>query len=307
MKKVLRITAILLGGLIGLLMLAILGLTVYGQVKFKPRMANRPLYTITADTSPEGIARGEYLVRSAMACGDCHSAEGGSGPLSGTFETFSEGPISGVFAAPNLTPDPETGLGNWTDAEIARAIREGVDKDGVGLLVMPSFNYHIMSDADVAAIVGYLRSQEPVKNEIPPFQANTVGKVVAALGMMGPTSVGTPIEAPQTTPEKDTMEYGEYVMVLSGCRDCHGFDLGGGAIPFAEPGTPDAPSLNPSGRAAHWNEADFIQTMRTGLTPEGFNLNPEAMPWPVYGKMSDEDLASILMYMKTLPASTASK
>jgi mono/diheme cytochrome c family protein len=187
MRTALKWVGIILGGLAGLLILVAIALLVYGQVSFKRTVSNRPLYPITADTSPEGLARGKYLIEQAMDCTNaCHTPENGQ-PLTGTYENINFGPISGVFAVPNLTPDQETGLGSWTDAEIARAIREGLDKYGVELVIMPSYNYHVLSDADIAAIIGYLRSLDPVHNEIPP-QVNAVGKVMSALGMLGEKS-----------------------------------------------------------------------------------------------------------------------
>jgi hypothetical protein len=122
--------------LLGLVILFVAGLAIYANLQFKPSLADRPLYPITADTSPAGVDRGKYLMEDVMLCTEaCHTPEDGP-VLSGTFEEISEGPIAVTFAPPNLTPDQETGLGNWSDAEIARAIREGVDKDGVGLVVM---------------------------------------------------------------------------------------------------------------------------------------------------------------------------
>jgi mono/diheme cytochrome c family protein len=201
MRKLLKWIGIVLGSLIGLLVLVVVGLIAYGQLSFKPAHADRPLYSITADTSSEGLARGEYLMESVMGCTQaCHSPEGR--PFVGVVENIDEGPIAVVFAVPNLTPDRETGLGNWTDAEIARAIREGVDRGGVELVVMPSYNYHALSDADVAAMVGYLRNLEPVSNAIPPFQANAIAKVMLALGMFGPK---TPLNRTYRRPARRSM------------------------------------------------------------------------------------------------------
>ena len=165
MRKALKWIGIVLGGLLALLLVLVIVVLIYGQLSFKRTLANRPLYQITADTSPQGLERGKYLAESVMSCDSaCHTNK--ETPFIGMAEEINEGPISGVFAVPNLTPDNETGLGAWTDAEIARAIREGIDKDGVSLVIMPSANFHNMSDQDVASLVGYLRSLEPVRNEV---------------------------------------------------------------------------------------------------------------------------------------------
>jgi mono/diheme cytochrome c family protein len=286
--------------LIGIVVLALVaagGLLLYGNLQFKPTQADRPLYPITADTSPEGIARGEYLLSAVMACTEaCHS-EGGT-PYAGAVENVNEGPISAVFAVPNLTPHEGTGLGSWSDAEIARAIREGYDKNGVKLAIMPSLQYSVLSDADVAAIVGYLRGLEPVENEIPPLEMNAVGKVFLALGMIGPVAEVAPIETPRQAPEPGSVQYGEYLASLGVCRDCHGPNLSGMPGQF---GMLTAANLTPGGPLASWSEADFIQLMRTGSRPTGSQV-AEDMPWKYYRGMTDEDLGALFSYLQSLPA-----
>jgi len=301
MRKALKWLGILLGGLFVLLLVLVIAVLIFGQFSFKRTIANRPMNQIMADTSPQGLERGKYLAESVMSCDTaCHT--NAEIPFIGMAEEINEGPISGVFAVPNLTPDSETGLGSWTDAEIARAIREGIDKDGVSLVIMPSANFHIMSDQDVAALVGYLRSLEPVKNEIPPIQLNAIAKAMLALGIFGTSPVGKPITQTQQAPQAGTVEYGAYLVSLGMCRDCHGKDLNG------SPGGPAgfAPNLTPGGELASWSEADFLTTLHNGVTPSGRQLREE-MPWKAYGKMKDEDLAAIWLYLKSIPAMEMSR
>jgi mono/diheme cytochrome c family protein len=121
------------------------------------------------------IDRGKYLVTLA-SCNDCHTPGALLGKpdfsraLSGSEVGFAI-PGLGVFAGPNLTPDKETGLGNWTDDQIISAITAGVHPGGRRLApIMPwQALAHLTSD-DVHAIVAYLRSLPPVKNAVPgPF------------------------------------------------------------------------------------------------------------------------------------------
>jgi mono/diheme cytochrome c family protein len=297
MRTVLKWVAIVLGALVGLAVVAGVGLAIYGQASFKRTHADRELYPITADTSPEGLARGEYLMEESMKCTEaCHTE--GARALAGGSEAINEGPFSGVFAVPNLTPDMETGLGGWTDAEIARAIREGLDKDGVSLVVMPSYNYRALSDSDVAAMVGYLRSLDPVQHEVPAFQLNTFGKVMLALGTFGPSPVGEPITARQDTPQPGTVENGRYMVALGACSDCHQADMAGGPLPFSGPDDVPAANLTPAGELVGWTEEMFIAAVRDGQHPTGRALD-EGMPR--YGT-DDQDLRDIFAYLKTLPA-----
>ncbi|MEO8299373.1 MAG: c-type cytochrome, partial [Burkholderiales bacterium] len=116
------------------------------------------------------VERGRYLVESIAGCGNCHTPQGPNGPLAGKALAggllFKEAPFDAVSA--NITPDPETGIGKWTDAQIALAIREGKRPDGTLIgPPMPFGLYRGISDNDVAAIVAYLRTVPPVKNAVP--------------------------------------------------------------------------------------------------------------------------------------------
>lgn len=124
------------------------------------------------------IERGKYLT-TLMGCGDCHtpgtfiSLPDFKRQLSGS-EMGWQMPNGVVYAA-NLTPDPETGLGKWSDAQIVQAIRTGNRPDGRQLApIMPWMNYAALTDEDADAIVAYLRSIPAVKHAVPaPVAAGT--------------------------------------------------------------------------------------------------------------------------------------
>lgn len=298
MSKWVKRALIGLGVLVGVLLLALGALIGYGAVAYG-RTHERDLYPITADTSPEGLARGEYLVENVVACSGCHSEKLGGG-LIGKSEEVALGPLRMTLVYPNLTPDEETGLGAWTDAEIARAIREGLDREGRELYIMPSQHLRVLSDADVSAVVGYLRSLEPVRHALPPLSANALAKPALAMHLLVPGAVGEPITEAQVAPEPGTVAYGEYLVRLGLCRDCHGQTLQGGKIPA--PDALYAPNLTSTGNPGGWTEEQFVKTLRFGVTPEGRQLDPEQMHWPLYGQMSDDDLGMILQYLQSLPS-----
>lgn len=301
MRKVLKWIGIVLGGLVGLLVLILVGLMIYGEATFKTAQKDRPLYEIRADTSPEGVARGKYLLESVMGCaGACHSPQGGQ-PYTGTFEEIALGPAVLKFAPPNLTPHIETGLGSWSDAEIARAIREGVSRDGRALAMMPAFNYHIMSDEDIADVIGYLRSLPPTHNPIPEIDGNALGKALVSLELFLPAALGEPITTAQIAPPKGTVEYGAYLTSIAGCRDCHKPELTGGQVP---PGGMIAPDITAGGDIGQWSSTDFLTAFRSGKLPEGRYLSPD-MPYIEYGQMTDEDLLAIFSYLQSLPGKAA--
>ena len=122
---------------------------------------------------PRPTTRGEYLA-TIMDCGGCHTGGALAGQpdprlhLAGSAIGFGI-PGFGVFYPPNLTPDRDTGLGAWSEADIVRAVRTGIRPDGRALApVMPWRNYAALTDEDVRALAGYLQALPPVRNATPP-------------------------------------------------------------------------------------------------------------------------------------------
>jgi mono/diheme cytochrome c family protein len=255
-------------------------------------------------------ARGEYIVRNVAVCGQCHAADphrDADGPLSGGME-FQDWRI-GTARAANLTSDPETGLGNWSEAVIVRALRNGEDDEGKVLApVMPYAWFHQMSDDDAFAVARYLKSLPPVKNEV--TQSRNLMFKLGSHTFLKPLA-GTTEAAP---PRGVTAEYGGYLAQHVGlCGECHTPRTGVRSAPdrsrlFAgmtnpPKGFPAHPSnLTPDTETGigSWKEEDFIRTLRTGTDPEGKPLNA-FMPWRQVARMSDDDLRAIYLYLRTLP------
>ncbi|HEX8315226.1 MAG TPA: cytochrome c, partial [Flavisolibacter sp.] len=143
-----------------------------------------PFPAIKASKDSAVIARGRHLVLSAAHCADCHSPVrnvdsvlklGQDPPLSGSFKFQFE---LGTFYSRNITSDSATGIGRYSDPELARALRHGVRPDGEALLPFMPFQH--LSDEDLAAIISYLRSTKPVRNEVPQNDYTVMGKVIKA-------------------------------------------------------------------------------------------------------------------------------
>ncbi len=282
-----------LSGLLALVLAVITVVAAIGLV----RMSNSPyVYTYNIAGLPntgsqqQAIARGQKL---ALICSGCHSTNPGQLPLDGSKDNFAAGgPPVGTLYAPNLTPAGP--LKDWTDAQIARAIREGVDKDGRPLIIMPSQAFHSMSDEDVLAIIAYLRSQPPVKRDLPPNQLNLLAAAFLGTGQF-PTSAQPPITQPIHTPPAGTKEDGIYLVNITGCRECHGENLAGGS-PGGGPVGPNLTTLVPN-----WTQEQFVKTIQTGVDPTGHQLNPDAMPWKEISQAySDQELADIYQYLHGL-------
>lgn len=255
------------------------------------------------------MMRGKYLVEGVNGCFGCHTdldwSKPGAPPLAGkegSGHIWSDQMMPWLIA-PNITPDKETGAGNWSDDTLARAIREGIGHDGRTLFpVMPYPHYREMSDEDLASIIVYLRSIPPVKNQLPTTQMPFPLKYL--MNNM-PEPVTAEVKPDLSTPEKR----GQHLVAMAACADCHtpqekgqplpGMEFAGGFILYEPKGTVASANITPAASGiGYYNEATFIQAMRTGKV--GARPLHYSMPWYFFGKMSDDDLKSIFAYLKTL-------
>jgi mono/diheme cytochrome c family protein len=264
--------AALLTGLLTLAVVAVIAVAIIGiGVIERPR--SNPAPDVQVSVTPETVARGEQL---AWLCVDCHSSTGEL-PLNGGQDNMIAGdiPLGEVYGI-NLTPGGP--LKDWSDGEIIRAIREGVDDEARPLVAMPSVAFHSMSDADVQALVAYLRSQPALRHDQPPRSSSFLALLLLGAGL-APTSVQPSITGPVDAPPHGiSPEYGAYLMRIAGCYDCHGWNLDG--VPINQ-FIPAGPSLR--ARVPGWTPEQFIALFRSGALPEGRTVGP-VMPWRTTGR-----------------------
>jgi len=282
------------------------------------------------------LRRGEYLVRHVAVCMECHTPRAAALAfdearlLSGVEDLLDMHPdneLRGAMHGPNLTPDPETGLGDWTDAEVKAAILDGVSRDGTPLHpLMPSSVYHLMTDADADSIVAFLRSIPAVSRSIPHHQPIDVH----------PRDVLPPVPAdavPQSTldsahPDYASAQRGQYLASgVALCMYCHTEPPAGasgtplmvdklfmgrrpwqpvalGALPGPNVGSILTKNLTPTDNGlADWTADDVAAAIRWGRDPERRDL---CYPMPYgpegsYGLMLERDARDIGVYLTTLP------
>jgi mono/diheme cytochrome c family protein len=296
-RKILKWIGIVLGGLIGLLVVAFIALYLIGSIKWK-RLHGQyevPVETVAVPTDAASIARGEHVVTIHL-CKECHMPTL-SGQVVGAPALF-------TFGIPNLTSGTGGVGGTNTDADWVRAIRHGVGHDGRGLALMPSYIFYYLSDEDLGAVIAYLKSLPPVDDQVPPTDLGPVGRVMLALGQLPPEMADPAViridhSAPRPASPKPgaTKEYGEYLTHI--CKACHGERLNGQII--RQEGEYLAPNLTPGGELATWSEEEFKTALRTGVTPTGHKLL-EVMPWKYVGQMTDEEMGAVWLYLQSLPA-----
>jgi mono/diheme cytochrome c family protein len=250
------------------------------------------------------LQRGKYLMRTIVACGNCHTPQTPKGPARGrelAGGTPFEEPFGTAYAS-NITPHRKTGIGKWTDKQIIKAIREGVRPDGsiIGP-PMPIALYRGMSDADAKAIVAYLRRVKPIDNTVP----KSTYKVPL------PPSYGPPVAKVKTPSRRAKLKYGAYLAgPLGHCIECHSTPdakgvpdfvnkTGGGGMPFNGPwGISYAANITPTG-IGKWSNAQIRTAIAKGVRPDGVKLKPP-MAFHYYKGINRADLDALVAYLRTL-------
>lgn len=297
MRKLLKWVAIILGVLLGIVIVAVAALYFLTNLRFNKKY-DVTVETVAVSADPGAIARGKHIAES-RGCQDCHGEN-----MAGN--VVIDDPAIGLIYGANLTSGKGGHGGDMTDADYVRAIRHGVAPNGKPLIFMPAEEYYYLSDADLGAVIAYIKTVPPVDNDPPKPKVGPLGRFLILAGQFPALSaevIDHKAPRPASPPPAVTVEYGKYLAV--GCTGCHGKGYSGGKIPGVPPDWPLAANLTPSGNLAKWTEADFFTTLRTGATPEGKQLNSEYMPWKNFGKMTDDELKAVWMFLQTLPAKEA--
>ena len=284
--------------------------------------ASRPVTAMKIEATPQRLARGEYLVEHVSDCLGCHSdhVNGFAYPVKpgtegeGGFIFDRKLGFPGIVAAQNITPDPEFGLGAWSDDEILRAFREGVDRNGNALFpMMPYQHLRNMSDEDAKSVVVYLRTLKPIHKGVP---KKSIDFPVNLLVKFAPQPITAPVPDPD---RKDTVAYGKYLTTIGGCKECHtphddhnaliaekafsgGWEMKG---PWGRNFTANL-TPHPDTYVGRATREEFIGRFKSlSMLDANTAPNPRPgmntiMPWLVFSKMTDEDLGAIYDYLKTL-------
>jgi mono/diheme cytochrome c family protein len=254
------------------------------------------------------VTRGGYLVNGILTCGNCHTPKGPPAAIAG--KDFSGGlswdepPFK--VTAPNITPDKDTGIGNWTDADIRKVLRTGERPNGVHIaMIMPTGFYHIMTERDVNAVVAYLHTLKPVSNKV----ADPIYKM-PQLEYVLPGGEKPYTEAMMS----DKVKKGFYLATIAHCMECHtpmekgarqwNTRLGAGGFDFPGPwGVSTSGNITSSktkGIGA-WTDDEIKRAITTGVSRDGSKLKPP-MGFQYYATVTPEDLDAVVAYLRTVSA-----
>jgi mono/diheme cytochrome c family protein len=266
------------------------------------RLLNRtyeiPRESVAIRRDSATVERGRHLATAISKCVECHGDN-----LAGT--VFIDAPSFARIVAKNLTRG-RGGVGDsLTPADIERAVRHGVGRDGRAVLFMPSEDYWDLSDEDVAALIAYLQALPPVDNVLPTTTVRAVGRALLASNQVelaaekivklrrdrqGHTASVT---------SGPTAAYGRYLADAGGCTGCHGPGLSGGRIPGAPADFKTPANLTPEG-IGRWSASDFRRALRDGRRPDGSQIDPQ-MPWRLTRLMYDDEIEAVYAYLRTVP------
>jgi cytochrome c553 len=244
---------------------------------------------VAVPTDSASHARGKALA-TLYGCTGCHTADLGGQTMIDAF------PMARLASA-NLTRGQGGIGGQYTDADWDRAIRHGVRWDGSALFLMPSHEFNRMSDEEFGRLLSYVKSVHPIDRTPATRALYPVAHVLHTFNteLVPAERIDHTAQRNPQPPAGATLTYGEYL--VGACKFCHGENLGG-QTRGGEPGAPPSPPIGPNSVVAHWTDAQFIQTMHTGVTPEGRKLDGKYMPWQAVGTLGDDELRALLMALK---------
>lgn len=315
LKKILRfllVIALLFG-------LYLAGWYVYYKTQY-PNISKLSPISVQSDDSI--VERGRYLSNHVFVCFECHTPRNSSlfaAPLIESLQgagnvQMQSNPEHGVFYSTNLTP---YNLGSWTDAEIIQAITMGVHKNGEPLYFgMPSFKYEKIPLDDLKAMVAYLRTLKPIRNEVP------AGKPASWEVWKNMRTWQENIQLAGKQNFSSSAEYGNYLAEAGSCISCHQTYVNnqptselilGGGYPFVLPGRKDTIrasniSSDKTYGAGRYTKENFIARFKYFATKEGKHIPApkgrfqSPMHWTMYAGMNDKDLGAIYDFLLSLPA-----
>lgn len=285
---------------VGVLVLSLVSIAAYAFVQARAfdasmdKVYDIPVPAVTKSDDPAVVARGKHLAEAFASCTtpDCHGSDGGGGKVA------SFGPL-GTITGPNITSG---GLGAaYNDGELFRLIRHGVKKDGRSLRFMPGQDFCWLPDADVVALVSYIRSLPSVDKPNGPIRMGVMAKVLDRAEKL-PLDVARHIDhatAGQGPPPEPTARYGELLSRV--CTGCHGAHLSGGRIPGAPSSLPMPTNLTPHETGLKgWTYEDFVRLLEQGIKKNGAKLDP-FMPSQSFGKLDDTEKRALWAYLSSLP------
>lgn len=260
----------------------------------------------TSSIAQTALERGAYLVNGVMACANCHTPIDANGPI--LSKAFAGGRVFDTptfkASASNITPDKDTGIGGWSETELKSFLITGVRPSKVPVApIMPTAFYKALTPGDLNAVTSYLRSVQPVRNEMPPADYKK-----PFVQQQAPFT-----DRPFTDVDmRDPVKRGMYLVTLGHCLECHtpagsnGHDYAGsagkGGRTFSGPWGESRSSnitANPVAGLGNWTDDEIKRAFTQGVSRDGRKLKPP-MAFAAYARITPQDQDAIVAFLRTL-------
>ena len=289
-KKILKVTGIFLA----VILLAVSAYYVKVYISTEQRLNKKydvQVQSLTIKNDSASLALGARLVKT-KGCADCHGADLGG-------KVFIDDAAFGVLSAANLTKGKGGRPADYDEEDFVRALKHGLKRGDTPLIFMPAHEYTLLSETDMSAIIAYCSSLPNVDRELPQADLGPLAKVLADLGklpLFPAEMIDHTRKLVKEVKAEISIEYGKYLS--TSCQGCHKETMKGGE-PVA-PGYPVVADITSTGHPGKWTDDQFINTLRTGVTPEGKVLKPEEMPWTMAKEFTDLELKALHLYLNSL-------
>lgn len=289
-RKILKISGIVLGSIIALIAIF------YAKVYISTEQRLNKRYEVTARVLPVKYDSASYELGArlivAKGCTDCHGEDLGG-------RIFIDDPALGLIVASNLTYGNGGLPASYDDYDWTLALKHGLRRNMKPLWFMPSHEYARLTEEDLSAIVSYASRIPNVDRALPNNSLGPVGRILTDLNkfpLLPAEHIDHSAQPVKLVKQEPSIEFGRYLSVA--CEGCHRSNMKGGD-PVA-PGFPEVANITSSGNPGKWTEAQFMNTLRTGVTPEGKQLNPKEMPWTMTKAYTDVELKALYAYLTSL-------
>lgn len=289
MKKFLRIAGVVVGTTVAVILIsyAFIYFDINNRIGKMYEVHTEPIH-VTYDSL--SIELGRRLV-GIRACNDCHGEDLGG-------RVIHEDEMIGRVSSRNLTKGKGGLPGDYSEADWVRAMKHGVGRNGKPLLFMPANEFAHMSEKDMAAIIAYMSTIPEVDREDLPVKVGPLAYVLAefdVIPLIPAEKVDHTIPFAKHVEPGVNIEYGKYLAVV--CTNCHGPQLKGGG-PLVPGGAP-VPDLTATGEASKWTHDQFVNTLHTGIRPNGEPLKPD-MPWKMTLAFTADELTAVHLYAQSI-------
>jgi cytochrome c553 len=289
-KKILRGFGIFLG----VLVIVVAGF--YTKVYFSTQSRLNKTYAVNPTVlqiknDSAMLAKGKRL-SVVKGCNDCHGTD-----FAG--KIIHEDVMLGRLTSSNLTRGQGGLPSDYSEKDWVLALKHGIRKDGKPLVFMPSHEFTLLSEDDMRSLISYLQQVPPVDKVLPKLEVGPLARILADIGdfpLVPAEKIDHNRMLVKSVKEEVSIEYGKYLS--TSCQGCHKESMKGGEA--VAPGFPIVADISSSGNPGKWSDEQFIQTLRTGVTPEGKVLNPDEMPWPMAKELTDTELKALHKYLVSL-------